>query len=143
MKVRDVQWQRVYDWEASALEPLNLRQVALKDAQMFVNGVWLAHGWLYPPSVMRQRPCRRIVAKTNGDEVHLRDQTPAWVILHELAHVLTLKQESHGADFVGVYLKLLDDVLNLSVVMMTPTLRLHGIKYNLGARLCPISAPQP
>jgi hypothetical protein len=136
---RDFQKQRVYDWENSLLPPLCSQKVLFKDAQAFVDGVWLKHGWLYPPHVASiPKQTRRHFATGSRAELRLPPVTPAWVIVHELAHTLTStfdgKSDRHGPDFVGVYIKLLESVLNIPVPMTMFTLTKSKIKFNLGAK---------
>lgn len=136
---RDYQRQRVYDWENGVILPFSSQQVLFKDAQAFVDGVWLKHGWLYPPKVtLIAKQAHKIFAKGSRAEIKIRPITPAWIILHELAHTLTSdidgKTDKHGPDFVGVYIKLLESVLNIPVPMCMFTLTERNIKFNLGAK---------
>jgi hypothetical protein len=70
-------------------------------------------------------------------ELRLRKKTPAWVILHELAHALngTIEgdTDAHGPDFVGLYIKLLDKVLDIPLALTMYSLKEAGVKYNLAA----------
>ena len=136
---RDTQKQRVYDWEDRILPPLCGQKVLYKDAQAFVDGVWLKHGWLYPPKVsLMAKQARKIFAQGGREQLKVQPITPAWIILHELAHTLTStidgNSDRHGPDFVGIYIKLLESVLNIPVPMTMFTLTKNNIKFNLGAK---------
>jgi hypothetical protein len=132
--MRDFQRQRVYDWERKTIAPLTARKVSFESAQTFVNGVWLKSGWLYPPTVgLMAKHATRVFANGTREHINIRENTPVWVILHELAHTLT-EGDGHGPDFVGMYIKLLDEVLNIPVPMSMYTLTKEKIKFNLSAQ---------
>jgi len=133
---RDSQKQKVYDWERHVVAPLSKRSVPFDQAQAFVDGVWLTHGWLYPPQVSKMpKQATRTMATGCRGEIRLPAHTPDWVILHELAHTLTSNEhghtDGHGADFVGVYIKLLERVLNIPTLMTMFTLKQANVKFNL------------
>lgn len=135
---RDSQKSRVYAWEDKIIAPFSKGAVPFDKAQTFVDGVWLAHGWLYPPRVEPMpKQTRRIMASANRAVVRLRESVPDWVILHELAHTLTCDVDghsaAHGADFVGIYIKLLERVLNVPALMTMYTLQKAKISYNIAA----------
>ena len=136
---RDSQKSKVYAWENSVIAPLSKGAVPFERAQAFVDGVWLTHGWLYPPEcTLMPKQTKRIWATGSRTQLRLRPSTPDWVILHELAHTLTFDavthhNDGHGADFVGVYIKLLERVLNIPTLMTLYTLKRDGIKVNLAA----------
>jgi len=139
MTIRDRQRQRVYDWENTVVQPQSSRIVKFEQAQAFVDGVWLALGLRFPPRVeLMPAQAKTRWATGNRARLQLRDKTPAWIILHELAHSITQEHdkdhESHGADFVGVYIKLLEKVLNIPTIMLMYTLKEHGVRYNLAAQ---------
>jgi len=135
--MRDTQKQKVYDWERHVVSPLSKRSVPFSEAQAFVDGVWLAHGWLYPPTVsLMPKQARRVYATGSRSEIRIQPHTPEWVILHELAHTLTYDDDGndgHGADYVGIYIKLLERVMNIPSLMTMYTLKQAGVKFNLAA----------
>src|SRR5215211_5772365 len=49
--MRDPQRSRVYAWEEAVVAPRDPSAVPYKQAQMLVDGVWLAEQLLYPPRV--------------------------------------------------------------------------------------------
>jgi len=133
---RDSQKQKVYDWENAVIAPLSKRSVPFDQAQAFVDGVWLAHGWLYPPQVSAlPKQVKRFGADGCRSQIRLPTHTPEWLILHELAHTLTSDEggcsDGHGADFVGIYIKLLERVLNIPTLMTMFTLKQANVKFNL------------
>jgi hypothetical protein len=135
---RDSQKSKVYAWENSVVAPLSKGAVPFDRAQAFVDGVWLTHGWLYPPEVaLMPTQAKRVLATGSRAQLRLRPSTPDWVILHELAHTLTSdidgRNDGHGAEFVGVYIKLLERVLNIPCLLTMYTLRRDKISYNLAA----------
>ena len=137
--MRDFQKSKVYAWETEVIRPCCQQTVQFKDAQAFVDGVWLKHGWLYPPHVeLMGKQARRVWANANRARIRIPSVIPAWVILHELAHTLTMNEDGegdlHGPDFVGIYIKLLDTILHIPVPMSMYTLTKNGIKFNLAAR---------
>lgn len=138
-KPRDFQKQKVYDWEDKEVRHRTNRVIDFEHAQQFVDGVWLSLGLMYPPKVdLMASHATRIFATGCRGRLQLRMRTPAWIILHELAHALTCTEENtdegHGADFVGMYLKLLDKVLNIPLPLLLYSLEKTGIKYNLAVQ---------
>jgi hypothetical protein len=134
----DAQKSKVYDWENHVIAPLSRGTVPYKQAQAFVNGVWLAHGWLHPPHVgLKAKQATRVLADGYRGEIRIRPLTPDWVILHELAHALTSDHDGrsakHGADFVGIYIRLLDRILNIPLPLSLFTLQQAHIEFNLFA----------
>jgi hypothetical protein len=136
---RDFQRSRVYAWEREEVAPRTSRLIDFADAQAFVDGVWLALGLLYPPRVdLMDKRATRVLANGCRAGINIREKTPAWIILHELAHTLTMTQddysEGHGPDFMGIYLKLLEKVLNIPLPLLMYSLTQTRIKYNLAAQ---------
>jgi hypothetical protein len=134
----------VYRWEDGAVAPRSSRCLSFTDFQGFVDGVFLAHGWLYPPTVQAIRKTSKALARGGRHELLLpRHGCPDWVVLHELAHTCTITVDGdvdwHGPDFMGVYLQLLDRVGNIPLCYTMFTLKElrsqgTGIDYNLAAR---------
>jgi hypothetical protein len=136
---RDVQKSKVYAWENKVIAPRSHVMIKFDVAQQFVDGVWLRNGWLFPPTVGKMAAhAKRVWANGNRTRINIRENTPAWVILHELAHTATGTihgdSDGHGADFMGVYLKLLETVLGIPLPLTMYTLNKTGIKYNIGAK---------
>ena len=49
--MRDPQRSRVYAWEEAVVAPRDPSAIPYEQAQMLVDGVWLAEQLLYPPRV--------------------------------------------------------------------------------------------
>lgn len=137
--MRDYQKNKVYSWEQKVIAPRGIQNILFANAQIFVDGVWLSNGWLYPPTVeLIGKQARITAAKGNRTQIWIHDPMADWIILHELAHSLTTTFEGeggarHGPDFVGIYIKLLEKVLNISATMLMYTLKEKNIDFNLGA----------
>jgi len=141
--MKDFQKSKVYRWEREVVAPRALNTVLFEQAQMFVDGVFMAHGLLFPPRAeLMPNQATRVFAQANRTVLQIREKTPAWIILHELAHTLTMAHDGpegdgHGPDFVGMYIKLLDRVLNIPLALTMYTLDKAGIKYNLAIQPTP------
>ncbi len=108
--------------------------ISFDRAQMFVDGVWMVLGLIGAPRVsMMPAHAHRTWATGERTELRLRPETSAWVILHELAHALTMDHDGHcdghGPKFVGMYIKILDKVLNIPLALTMYSLNHHGVKY--------------
>lgn len=138
--MRDFQRGKVYKWEQQFVAPHCNRVIPFNDAQMFVNGIWMALGLIGPPDVdLMPKNATAAFAVGCRQYIKIREQTPAWIIIHELAHTLTMTHEgledaAHGPDFVGVYIKLLDKVLGIPATLLMYTLAKSKIEYNLAAQ---------
>jgi len=131
--MKDYQQQRVYRWEDAVVGPRCPRTIAIASAQVYVDGVWMAQGWIKPPRVQPlAKQTRRVQARASHGMLQLSSVTPGWVILHELAHALT--DDGHGPNFVGMYIDLLERVENLSRLVTMVTLKQAEIDFNLGVQ---------
>jgi hypothetical protein len=138
MSGKDYQRSKVYRWEDEAIAPRSTRNLSFTDFQGFVDGIFLAHGWFFPPKVRPIRKTSKTLARGGRHELLLpREGCPDWVVLHELAHTCTITVDEdcdeHGADFMGIYLKLLDKVLDIPLPYTMFTLQGKHIKFNLAA----------
>jgi hypothetical protein len=132
--LRDFQKSKVYKWERQVVSPRTNLVIPFDRAQMFVDGVWMSLGLIGPPVVtLMANQATRVWATGERTQLQLRHETPAWVILHELAHALTMDFtghcDGHGPKFVGAYMKLLDKVLNIPLALTMYSAEHHGIKY--------------
>lgn len=128
--MRDFQQSKVYAWEQKYIAPISKRVIDFNDARLFVNGVWLSMGLIGPPDIeIMANQATATYAVGCREYIRIRRQTPAWVIIHELGHSLT--SDGHGPDFVGVYAKMLEKVLNVPLPLSMYTLNLAGVKINL------------
>lgn len=137
---RDAQKQRVYDWEHKVVNPRVVATVHGDNLQTFVDGVWMKLGLLYPPKVSRM-PKNVRKARADATRLTLRFtevNTPTWVVVHEIAHALTASiegnSERHGEKFMGVYLKLLDQICGLPLALTMYSLKEHNVAYDLTAQ---------
>jgi len=137
--MRDFQRQKVYDWERAHIAPRCSRIIPRANVQTVIDGIWMAHGLLYPP-VVDDMPgqVRRKRADANRLTVRFAEEhIPLWVVVHELAHSMTWTIDSsidkHGPNFMGMYLKLLDKVCNIPLCYTMFTLQSSPVKYDLTA----------
>ena len=138
--MRDFQKSKLYAWENAVVEPRTNLTIPFERAQLFVDGVWLSLGFQGPPRVELISPRATVtVAKACRMAVRIPRVTPAWVILHELAHSINKRHDKapgasvacdgHGPKFVGIYIRLLDKVLNIPLCLTMYSLEKHGLKY--------------
>ena len=75
--MRDPQRSRVYAWEEAVVAPRDPSAIPYKQAQMLVDGIWLAEQLLYPPRVAPMpRQARRTWATGSRTTIRL-PQDPA------------------------------------------------------------------
>jgi hypothetical protein len=137
--MRDYQKAKVYAWEqkvANTIAHQNRTTVKFENAQTVVDGVWLAMSLLYPPNVVPiAKQERRAWAKADRTKVYLPAEIPTWVLLHELAHSMTMDIEGygdrHGPRFVGMYMRLLEKFLGVSLLMLMASANIEGVKYDI------------
>jgi len=139
--MKDPQRFRVYAWEEAVVAPRDPSAIPYEQAQMLVDGVWLAEQLLYPPRVAPMpRQARRTWATGSRTTIRLRQDgpTPTYVILHEVAHALSSTvdgdSEAHGPDYVGLYMGLLDRRLRRTMPLLLFTAAQHGVAFNLAAK---------
>lgn len=136
---RDYQKTALYRWEDEYIRPRSKRVIERKDAQTFIDGVFLCERLLYPPKVEPMpKQATTILATGNRHVIQLPEALPAWVIVHELAHTLTSEVEhnfeGHGPDYVGIYIKMLDKYCDIPLALSMFTLTKTKVRYNLGAQ---------
>lgn len=143
MRKRDEQVSKVYAWEDTFVYPLNKWSIAYKDAQTFVDLLWAQEGLMYPPAIVPMpKQNRTAEAKADRGRIFIQEKVRAITLIHELAHSMTATEcsydigshsDRHNADFMGIYLKLLEKYLNISLLYTQAKLQGTGIKYNLAA----------
>jgi len=136
---RDYQRSRVYGWESRIIAPRDPTTIAFPAAQAMVNAIWSDMGLRYPPVVQAlSRRSRRTVASANRLSLYLPVETPAWCLLHEIAHAMTTTVEGHsdghGAVFIGIYVKLLTRYLRMDEGALMQSLQQAGIRVAPDAR---------
>lgn len=137
--MRDNQKSALYQWERAVVAPRSGRLVRFEDAQTFVDGIFICERLMYPPTVrLMPNQATKIWARGCREYLDIRPVTPAWVIIHELAHTLTMaiddNREGHGENFVGVYIKLLDKYCGIPLALSMYSLAQTKVKYNLVAK---------
>lgn len=132
----DPQASKVYRWERNL--PAG-GQVKFEQAQTFVNYIWADMGYLYPPRVvLLNNPNGHIEGKANRTGIWLKPEVTMQTLLHEMAHSFTAEVDGyidyHGADFVGIYVKLMHKYMNVDLFGMLKTLAVAKININYTAK---------
>ena len=131
--MRDFQRSKVYAWEQKYVAPMQSATLSIEKAELFVKGVWLSLGLAGPPIVeLMPKQATQYFATGCRSRVRLRPVTPTWIVIHELAHALA--DDRHGANYMGIYIKLLDKVLGIPLPLSMFTLKETKIEYNLAAQ---------
>lgn len=129
--MRDVQRQKVYDWEHKALKDGDL--YSFEDIQKYVDHVWKEMGLLYPPAVVPINKNSNKAGYGNRMNVWFPPVTTQLTILHELAHSMTTdingNGERHGARFVGMYMTLLDKFMGVNAFYLWASADKEKVKY--------------
>jgi hypothetical protein len=104
-----------------------------------VDAIWSDMDLRYPPAVERLSPrATATVASANRLSLRLPDQTPAWCLLHEIAHAMSTTvdgcSDGHGPVFIGLYVRLLVRYLRLDEACLLASLRDAGIGIARDAR---------
>jgi hypothetical protein len=116
---RDNQRSRVYAWERAALRELGSRSIGRADFERLSEcEAWALPIWrkergrvglarVAAPAIERPAWGQRHALAHDDHRITLpRWARSRWVILHELAHRLTPRDEAHGPRFVGVLIGL-------------------------------------
>lgn len=131
--------RRLYAWEDRVVAPRDASRVSRARMQALVDHVWQAEGLRWPPRV-RPLPgqARGTVARATRTAIEAPETLPSWVLLHEVAHAMTMDVDGHGAghgaSFVGVYLRLLVDHARMDRAALEASLIAHGIPFDPQAR---------
>jgi hypothetical protein len=93
-----------------------------------VDAIWSDLELRHPPIVERlSRRASAIMASATRLSLHLSDQTPAWCLLHEIAHAMSSTHDGcsdgHGPVFMGLYVRLLVRYLRLDEATLLTSLR--------------------
>jgi hypothetical protein len=130
---RDAQRNRVYAWENRVIAPRDPSFVSFPDVQGMVNAIWSEMGLRYPPKV-EPLPKQATVTVATAARLSIRvsERTPAWCILHEIAHAMTTtaegRSDGHGGEFMGIYLQLLVRYLRFDPAELSRSARNDGIE---------------
>ena len=131
----DFQQQRVYDWE-STLPTGGL--IKIENAQSIINHVWAAERLEYPPQVeLIHHNTTRWAGQANRLTIWLQPVVTLRTILHEMAHSMTMELDGmghqHNSWFVGVYAKLVEKYLNVSMPVMLYTASKFNVQLDVMA----------
>jgi hypothetical protein len=136
---RDYQRSKVYAWENRVIAPCAPGVVSFAEAQGMVGAIWAEMGLKYPPAVEPlPRQASKTVASATRLSIFLSGRTPAWCVLHEIAHAMTSTVEEHsdghGRLFMGLYLQLIVRYLRVDKSALMRSLDEEGIKVALQAQ---------
>jgi hypothetical protein len=104
-----------------------------------VDAIWSDMDLRYPPAVDRlSRRATATIASANRLFLSLPDRTPAWCLLHEIAHTMSTtidgRSDGHGPVFMGLYVRLLVRYLRLDEACLINSLQEAGISIARDAR---------
>lgn len=133
------------------MAPRDQTTIAFASAQAMVDAIWSDMDLRYPPAVERlPRHATATLASANRLALCLPERTPAWCLLHEIAHAMSTtvdgRSEGHGPIFTGLYVKLLVRYLRLDEACLLASLRAAGISIARDARpvfLGSVPGPSP
>ena len=136
---RDSQRSRVYAWENEVVAPFDPTFLPFAAAQGMVDAIWSDFELRYPPMVERlPTQATATVASANRLSIFLSEQTPAWCLLHEIAHAMTSTadgySDGHGTTFVGMYAQLIIKYLRRKPDELSLSLKKFGIKHSIDAQ---------
>jgi hypothetical protein len=119
--------------------PRDRTTIAFAAAQSMVDAIWLDMDLRHPPAVERlSRRATTTVASANRLSICLPDRTPAWCLLHEIAHAMSMthdgRSDGHGPVFMGLYVRMLVRYLRLDEEWLLASLRDAGISIARDAR---------
>jgi hypothetical protein len=106
-----------------------------------VDAIWSDMDLRYPPAVERlPRHATATLASADRLSLCLPARTPAWCLLHEIAHAMSTtddgRSDGHGPVFMGLYVRLLVRYLRLDEAWLLASLRDDGISIERDA--CPV-----
>lgn len=141
-RTRDNQRSRVYTWEEAACSALMGRSIhdpeftKLEQCEAFALPVWRKErgrvglaGKVAPSVDGPSWGQTRALAHSDHRITLPRWARSRWVILHELAHRLTPRDEAHGPRFVGVLMGLLARWCDLDAHELMRMAEEHGVKF--------------
>jgi hypothetical protein len=104
-----------------------------------VGAIWADIGLRFPPKVeMLPGQARRLQADASRLLVRLPQTMPSWLVLHEMAHVLSSTHEGasdgHGRAFMGLYIQLLGRYMRWCGAELLHSARGDGIDVDPDAR---------
>ena len=123
------------------MAPRDRTTIAFASAQGMVDAIWSDMGLRHPPAVERlSRHATATLASADRLSLCLPALTPAWCLLHEIAHAMSTTHDrhsdGHGPLFMGLYVRLLVRYLRLDEAWLLASLREAGISVERDA--CPV-----
>ena len=123
------------------MAPRDRTTIAFATAQAMVDAIWSDMDLRYPPAVERlPRHATATLASANRLSLCLPARTPAWCLLHEIAHAMSTtddgRSDGHGPVFMGLYVRLLVRYLRLDEAWLLASLQDAGISIERDA--CPV-----
>lgn len=142
MRSRDNQRSKVYAWERAAVRRLNKTEFyrpdfdTLEECEAFMNPIWRAERGRVglakqkAPELSRNLWGQRKATAGHDHTIKLPKWSRSrWVILHEMAHRLTPRDEAHGPRFVGVLIGLAARHLGYDANALMELADEMGVKY--------------
>lgn len=133
--IEDRQQYAVYAWENHVLTRRG-QHLKFDEIQPVVDYIWNQEGLKYPPKV--QTLTGNDKAAGRGNRVGLwfkKTGADTILVIHELAHSLTSDFEYgsnwHNADFLGIYMKLLEKYAGYQLPLLIYTAKKFNLKFNL------------
>ncbi|HET6238321.1 MAG TPA: hypothetical protein VFE41_25700 [Acetobacteraceae bacterium] len=129
------------------MAPRDRTTIAFATAQAMVDAIWSDMDLRHPPAVERlPRHATATLASADRLSLCLPAETPAWCLLHEIAHAMSTtddgRSDGHGPVFMGLYVRLLVRYLRLDEPWLLASLRDAGIRFERDARP-PFLDPRP
>ena len=121
------------------MAPRDRTTIDFAAARSMVDAIWSDMDLRYPPAVERlSRRATVTIASANRLSLSLPDRTPAWCLLHEIAHAMSTevdgRSDGHGPVFMGLYVRMLVRYLRFDEVCLLASLREAGISTARDAR---------
>ena len=121
------------------MAPRDRTTIAFATAQAMVDAIWSDMDLRYPPAVERlPRHATATLASADRLSLCLPARTPAWCLLHEIAHAMSTtddgRSDGHGPVFMRLYVRLLVRYLRLDEAWLLASLRDARISIERDAR---------
>lgn len=135
MYMRDYQKSKVYKWEDCLP---NGDHISFDKIQEYVNLVWEKMNLQYPPRVEKIRKNKAIADATRMVVRFQPHGCCQKIILHELAHSMTMNIDGighqHNDVFVGMYMILMERFLNMSPTMLYSTATYFKVDFTMNEK---------
>ena len=124
--MNDHQTDQVYAWENKYIRPRIKGRVSIKQAKQVVDRILddkkfcrkrkINHKFL-KVKLIESKLRKDLYGQGNLDSITLDLNVPLFVVLHELAHSISMRydiDEDHGSIFLGVYFKIISIYMNIN-----------------------------